>query len=303
MKLSNVRARLLGVFFLFSAISIAQEFNMTVQVNAQNIAQPDQTIFKTLETSLQEFINNTKWTQVEYSEEERINGALIFVVTNYDNNNRFQGNFQLSVSRPVYNSTYTSTIFNYKDNDISFEYIENSPLFYNDNQFQSNLTSLATFYVYTILGLEADTFALKGGQKYHEEAQQIVNLAQSSRNIGWNPNDGNGLISRYRLNNDMLSDTYQEYREIMYNYHINGMDKFALNPKEVKQDLQGYIMQFEELNSRRPNSLLQRTFFDAKADEILNIYTAGPSVNIAKFKESLQGLAPNQSTKWRSIKV
>ncbi|BAO55883.1 type IX secretion system protein PorD [Nonlabens marinus] len=303
MRLLNVRVSIVSLLCWFIAFStMAQEFNMTVQVNAQNIAQPDQTIFKTLETSMQEFINNTKWTEKNYDEEERINGALIFVVTNYDNN-RFQGNFQLSVSRPVYNSTYTSTIFNYKDNDISFEYIENSPFFYNDNQFQSNLTSLVTFYVYTVLGIDGDTFALKGGQKYHEEAQQIVNLAQSSRNIGWNPGDGNGLISRYRLNNDLLSDTYKEYREIMYDYHINGMDKFALNPKEVKQNLQGYIMKFEELNSRRPNSLLQRTFFDAKADEITSIYTGGPAVNIAKFKETLQDLAPNQSTKWRSIKV
>ncbi|WP_194852098.1 type IX secretion system protein PorD [Nonlabens antarcticus] len=303
MKLLNVRNSALGILaLLLGAASMAQEFNMTVQVNVQNISQPDRTIFKTLETSLQEFINNTKWTETDFSDEERINGALIFVVTNFDNN-RFQGNFQLSVSRPVYNSTYTSTIFNYKDNDINFEYIENAPFFYNDNQFESNITSLVTFYMYTILGLDADTFELKGGQRYHEEAQQIVNLAQSSRNIGWNPNDGNGLISRYRLNNDLLSETFKEYREIMYEYHIHGMDRFALNPKQVKQDLQGYIMKFEDLNSRRPNSLLQRTFFDAKADEILSIYSAGPSVNIAKFKESLQGLAPNQSTKWRSIKV
>ncbi len=303
MRLLN--GRLSFLLLLLGIIAIpagAQEFNMTVQVNAQNIAQPERSIFKTLETSLQEFINNTKWTQTAYSDEERINGALIFVVTNLDGN-RFQGNFQLSVSRPVFNSTYTSTIFNYKDNDINFEYIENAPFFYNDNQFENNLTSLVTFYAFTILGLDADTFALKGGQKYHEEAQQIVNLAQSSRNIGWNPGDGNGLISRYRLNSDLLSDTYKEYREIMYDYHLNGMDKFALNPKQVKQDLQTYIMKFENLNSRRPNSLLQRTFFDAKADEITNIYTAGPAVNIAKFKESLQSLAPNQSVKWRSIKV
>lgn len=303
MKSSNALPRLIGMLLLFLGFtSMAQEFNMTVQVNAQNIAQPDQSIFKTLETSLQEFVNNTKWTPIEYKAEERIDAALIFVVTNFDNN-RFQGNFQLSVSRPVYNSTYTSTIFNYKDNDISFEYVENSPLFYNANQFENNLTSLVSFYVYTILGLDGDTFALKGGQKWHEEAQKIVNLAQSSRNVGWNPNDGNGLISRYRLNNDLLTDAFKEYREIMYDYHINGMDRFALNPKEVKQNLQTYIMKFEQLNSRRPNSLLQRTFFDAKADEITNIYTGGPAVNIAKFKESLQDLAPNQSSKWRTIKV
>lgn len=303
MKLSNVLPRLFSLLVLLcSAVVMGQELNMTVQVNAQNIAQPDRTIFKTLETSLQEFINNTKWTDKNYAEEERIDGALIFVVSNFDNN-RFQGNFQLSVSRPVFNSTYSSTIFNYKDNDISFEYIENAPLFFNANQFENNLNSLISFYVYTILGINADTFALNGGQEYHEQAQDIVNLAQSSRNIGWNPGDGNGRVSRYRLNDDLLSDTFKEYREVMYNYHLNGLDKFALNAKEVKQDLQGYLLMFETMNQRRPNSLLQRTFFDAKSDEIMDIYTDGPAVNISELKESLQKLAPNQNVKWRRIKV
>ena len=303
MRLSNVLPSIVFLIALLSGTSmIAQEFNMTVQVNAQNIAQPDRSVFKTLETSLQEFINNTKWTDKAYADEERINGALIFVVNNFENN-RFQGNFQLSVSRPVYNSTYTSTIFNYKDNDISFEYIENAPLFYNSNQFESNLSSLVTFYVYTILGIDADTFALNGGQQYHEEAQLIVNLAQSSRNIGWNPGDGNGRVSRYRLNSDLLSDTFKEYREVMYDYHLNGLDQMALNPKEVKQNLQKTILKFEAMNQRRPNSLLQRTFFDAKSDEIIDIYTDGPAVNISELKESLQKLAPNQNVKWRTIKV
>ncbi len=275
---------------------------MTVQVNTQNIAQPDQSVFSTLENALQEFINSTRWTDRDYQDHERIDGSLIFVVNSFDGN-RFQGNFQISASRPVYNSTYSTTIFNYKDNDISFEYIENEPLFYNKNQFESNLSSLVTFYLYTILGIDADTFEFKGGQSYYEEAQDIVNLAQTSRNIGWNASDGNGRISRFRLNSDLLLDTFKEYREVMYEYHIKGMDQFALNPKEVKQQLQDIILKFEAMNQRRPNSLLQRTFFDAKADEIMDIYTSGPTVNIARFKESLQKLAPNQNVKWRRIKV
>jgi hypothetical protein len=303
MKLSNGLFKLVIVALLSFAIpATAQEFNMTVQVNAQNVTQPDLPIFEVLETSLQEFFNNTKWTDREYNDEERINGSLIFVVNEYDSN-RFQGNFQLSLSRPVFNSSYSTTTFNYKDNDIAFEYVEFSPLFYNANQFESNLTSLISFYAYTMLGIDADTFELQGGQEYHEEAQRIVTLAQTSRNIGWNPNDGNGRTSRFRLNVDLLSDTFKEYREVMYNYHINGLDKFALNPKQVKQDLQTYITSFEDMKSRRPNSLLQRTFFDAKADEIVNIYTGGPTVNVSDFKQSLQDLAPNQSSKWRRIKV
>ncbi|MEP0480712.1 MAG: DUF4835 family protein, partial [Nonlabens sp.] len=125
----------------------AQELNFTVQVNAQNVAQPNQTIFTTLETSMQEFLNNTKWTDQKFKEIEKINASLVFVVTNYDND-RFSGNFQISVSRPVYNSSYSTPIFNFKDNDIAFEYVEYAPFFYNANQFENNLISLISFYAY-----------------------------------------------------------------------------------------------------------------------------------------------------------
>ncbi|WP_124979944.1 type IX secretion system protein PorD [Nonlabens xiamenensis] len=286
---------------LFGGLLQAQELNMTVQVNAQNVAQPDQSIFKTLETSMQEFLNNTKWTDQKFKEEERINASLVFVVTSYDND-RFQGNFQVSVSRPVYNATYTTPIFNYKDNDIAFEYIEYAPLFYNANQYENNLISLITFYAYTILGLDGDTFSYQGGQEYHLEARNIVNLAQSNQGAkGWKPNDG--LISRYRLNDDMLSDTYKEYRQVMYDYHLKGLDTFAKDPKAGKILLQKHIAKLEELNNRRPNSLLQRIFFDAKADEIVRVYSSGPTVDIRTLKNLLQKLAPNQSSKWRNIKV
>lgn len=288
---------------LFCAVSTvnAQELNFTVKVNAQNVAQPDQTIFTTLETSIQEFLNNTKWTDQKFKDIEKINASLVFVVTNYDND-RFSGNFQISVSRPVYNSSYTTPIFNFKDNDIAFEYVEYAPFFYNANQFENNLISLISFYAYTTLGIDADTFEQRGGQQFHEQAQTIVSLAQGSQGVaGWKASDG--LLSRFRLNDDILSDTYKEYRSVMYDYHLNGLDTFSKDSKSGKITLKKYIMQFEELHSRRPNSLLQRTFFDAKADEILSIYSSGPAVDIRDIKTSLQKLAPNQSSKWRNIKV
>lgn len=300
MKLSKGFYSLLFALFTVCWVS-AQEFNFSVQVNAENVAQPDQTIFKTLETSLQEFLNNTKWTDQNFKDEEKINASLVFVVTTFDND-RFRGNFQISASRPVFNSSYTTSLFNYRDDDIAFEYVEFAPFFYNENQYENNLISLISYYTYTILGIDADTFELRGGQEFHQEAQNIVSLAQSSQGtIGWKASDG--LISRFRLNDDMLSETYKEYREIMYYYHIKGLDTFAKDPKAGKIILKKYIQRFEELNSRRPNSLLQRAFFDAKADEIMSIYSSGPAVDIRDLKASLQKLAPNQSSKWRNIKV
>lgn len=302
MKLS----KLSNLLTLFSALLLAvtvhaQELNVTVQVNAQNVAQPDQTIFKTLETSMAEFFNDTKWTDQKFRDEEKINCSVVFVVTEY-NNDRFRGNFQVSVSRPVYNSNYVTPIFNFKDQDILFDYVEFAPFFYNDNQFESNLISLLSFYAYTFLGLDADSFELRGGQKFHEEAQNIVNLAQGNSGApGWSPADG--LISRYRLNDNMISDIYKEYREVMYQYHRKGMDTFAGDEEYAKNALKKHLLKLNDLQARRPNSLLLRVFFDAKADEISSIFSSGPVIDVAELKESLQKLAPNQSSKWRSIKA
>ncbi len=279
----------------------AQELNATVQVNTLNLAQRDQTVFATLETSMQEFLNTTKWTDQEFREEERIDCSLVFVVTEFEGD-RFKGNFQISASRPVFNSAYVTPLFNYKDNDIDFQYVQNAPLFYNDNRFDSNLISLLSYYAYTIIALDADSYALKGGQKFHAEAQNIVNLAQGGSGAsGWRPSDG--LISRFRLNDDILSDTYKEYREVMYLYHRKGMDTFSGDQKLAKTVIRNHILKLKSLQARRPNSLVQRVFFDAKADEITSIFSGGPPVDIKELVEALQNLSPNQSSNWRKIKV
>lgn len=301
MKLLREPFKYLSVLaVLFMSVVDAQEFNAVVQVNAQNIVQPNQTIFTTLETSMQEFINNTKWTDQEYKEEEKINCSVVMVVTEY-NNDRFKGNIQLSLSRPVFNSSYSSPIFNFKDPNIEFEYLEFAPFFYNANQYENNLISLISFYMYTMLGVDGDTFALNGGQEHHIEAQRIVSLAQQSNSIGWKATDGQG--TRFQLNDDMLSQTFKEYREVMYSYHKKGMDTFADDQKKAKTVISEEILKLKALNSRRPNSLIQRLFFDAKADEIMSIFSGGPPVDIRELKNTLQQLAPNQSSKWRNIKV
>jgi hypothetical protein len=302
MKLSRINKIITTLTVLFSMVVVdAQELNVTVQVNAQNVAQPDQTIFKTLETSITEFYNDTKWTDQKFRDEEKINCSIVFVVTEYSND-RFRGNFQVSVSRPVYNSNYVTPIFNFKDQDILFDYVEFAPLFYNDNQFETNLISLLSYYAYTFIALDADSFELRGGQKFHEEAQNIVNLAQGNSGApGWSPSDG--LISRYRLNDNMISDIYKEYREVMYQYHRKGMDTFAGDEEYAKNAIKKYVLRLNDLQARRPNSLLLRVFFDAKADEISSIFSSGPTIDVTELKESLQKLAPNQSTKWRSIKA
>lgn len=290
---------LLVCFLAGSTFSVAQELNGVFTVNVQRISQPDQPIFKTLQNSVQEFLNNTKWTKEDFEDVERINYAIVLDVLEYDND-RFRANLEISMTRPVFNAGYTTPTFNYRDQQVTFEYIEFAPLFYNENQYENNLASLLSFYVYTMLGVDGDTFALRGGQKYHEEAQRIVNLAQGAQIEGWRPQDG--LISRFRLNDDMLSETYKEYRDIMYNYHRKGLDIFASDAKKAKTELVTQIKNFEALQSRRPNSLLQRIFFDAKAPEIASIFSGGPVMDTRELKGVLQKLSPTQSSSWRIIK-
>jgi len=297
--IKSSKLALVALAYMCSQGAVAQEFNLVFQVNTQRISQPDQQIFKTLQNSVQDFFNNTKWTDQEFEDNERINAVMVLDVLDY-RNDRFRANLEVSMSRPAFNTAYTSPVFNYRDDKIVFEYVEFAPIFYNANQFENNFMSLLSFYAYTMLGMDADTYAPRGGQKFHEEAQRIVNLAQGSQIEGWRPSDG--LISRFRLNDDVLSETYKEYRDIMYSYHMNGIDIFADDPKKAKTEIKNQIQQFDALNSRRPNSLLQRVFFDAKAPEIASIFSGGPAMDIRELKGILQKLAPSQSTSWRLIK-
>lgn len=301
MKLLKDWLKAINLLFVLFAVTVqAQEFNAVVQINAQNVAQPDQQIFRTLETSLTEFINNTKWTSQEFKQQEKLNFSLVFVVTDYQND-LFRGNIQIALSRPVYNAAYTTPTFNFKDPNVAFQYVEFDPLFYNANQFENNLISLISFYAYTILAIDADTFKLNGGQDYHREAQRIVSLSQQSNAQGWKASDG--LNSRFQLNDDMLSQTFKEYREVMYNYHRNGMDVLVDDPKRAKTVINDQVLKFKDLQSRRPNSLLQRLFFDAKSDEIVNVFSDGPTIDTRALKNALGQLAPNQSSKWRNLKM
>ena len=276
----------------------AQELNCTVTVNSDQVSQTNQQIFRTLERSLSDFVNKNKWTNRTYQENERINCQMFITITKFDSN-RFEGNIQIQSSRPVYNTSYDSSIFNYKDNDLNFEYIEFQPLVFNPNVFDSNLVSVVSYYAYIILGLDADTFALEGGTDSFRKAQQITTQAQGSNYSGW---DQNSDRSRFELVDNLMSNTYREYRIAMYNYHRKGLDILGDNNSTGKQVIAGTMKLFETMINRRPNAFLIQTFFDAKADEIQNIFSDGPKVDIVELKEILNDIAPTYSGTWKDIK-
>ena len=289
---------ILLIFSCFGLSIQAQELNCTLTVNSDQVAQTNQQIFKTLERSLNDFVNKNKWTNRTYQENERVNCQMFITITKYESN-RFEGTIQIQSSRPVYNTSYDSSVFNYKDSDFNFEYIEFQPLVFNKNVFESNLVGVVSYYAYVILGLDADTFALEGGTDSFRTAQQITTQAQGSNFSGW---DQNSDRSRFELIDNLLSNTYREYRIAMYNYHRKGLDILGDNNSTGKQVIAGTMKLFETMIKRRPNAFLIQTFFDAKADEIQNIFSDGPKVDIVELKETLNNVAPTYSSTWKDIK-
>ncbi|WP_430611928.1 DUF4835 family protein [Flavobacterium sp. JP2137] len=276
----------------------AQEFNATISVNHSQVGNSNRQLFKTLETSLKEFVNNTRWTSKNFGNNERIDCNFFLNVTAYDNN-VITGSLQVQSARIIYNSTYTSPLFNFNDKDISFSYSEFENLTYNPNSFDSNLMGLMGYYINIILGLDADSFAKNGGTSYYQNASNIVSMAQQSGYKGWKQGDGSN--NRYFLINDILSSSNDSFREALYTYHLEGLDKMADQTKQGKEGVMAAIETVAKLYAVRPNAFLLRVFFDAKADEIVSILSGGPDVNKQKTMETLNKISPLNASKWNNL--
>jgi hypothetical protein len=287
---------ILALFIVFN--TEAQELNAIVVINAEQTGKADLQVFKTLERSLTEFINTTKWTDRKFLQQERIDCSFNIIVREVNSNN-FQASVQVQSARPVYNSDYSSPVFNFNDRDFDFEYTEFQPLIFNPNNFDSNLVSVVAFYVYTILGYDAATFKLGDGDKYFQTARQIVTTAEPSNSKGWSAADG--PQSRFRLNEDLLSPNFKEFSGILYSYHRTGLDTMSDDLRKSKQTLATTIIQLKSMYNRRPNNFLTRVFFDSKAEEITAVFSGGPQVNIVDLLETLNRIAPTKSTFWRQI--
>lgn len=298
----NIMRNLLLIFLLCSIFQMSgQELNALVFVNSEQIQTSNKQLFDNLQASVSEYINNTKWTDKDYKPQERINCAITLTILEQPSTNEFKGNISIIASRPVYNSTYQSPVFNYKDNNLSFNYTEFQNLIYNENSFQSNLVSILTFYIYTVLGMDADTFELNGGEEYHEKAEKVVNVAQQGGFSGWNRIDGN--YTRYQLNENLLSPAYKDFRTTMYNYHLKGLDHMSDNKKEAKTNISDAILGLTNIYNTRPNAFLLRVFMDTKSDEIVDIFSDGPRINAVKLKETLLKIYPTYNDKWEKIKI
>lgn len=286
------------VLFAFQAAN-SQELNCSVTFNTDQVSATNQQVFKTLKKSLTEFVNNTKWSDKAYKNKEKIECSFFFNVTEYNNIDQFKATLQVQASRPIYNSNYLSPFLNVNDKDVVFTYVEFQNLNFDQNTFDSNLMSIMAFYSNLIIGLDGDTFALEGGSKSLEIAQNIANIAQQSQIKGWTQTEKNQ--NKYFLITDILSPIFSAFRKSLYEYHIGALDLMSENPKLAKENIKKALNTLAEIAVSRPNAFITRTFFDAKADELLSIYSDGPKVEVVEVINTLNKLSPTNSGKWLKI--
>ncbi|MGV3696818.1 type IX secretion system protein PorD [Flavobacterium sp.] len=295
-----MRNKISFLLLLFVGMAQAQQLNCSVQVNSDKIASTNNQIFKNLKTSISDFVNKTDWTGQEVKPNEKIECSMVVIINSYDSN-QFTATLQVQSTRPIFNSTYASPVFNYMDNEFSFRYVEFENLQFNPNSFDSNLVSVLAYYSYMILGFDADTYALMGGNKHYEVAQQIMSVSQQSGYKGWSQSDSNQ--NRYFLVSDVLSGTFDAYRQSLYQYHREGLDVMNSDLKGAKDKIIESINTLSTIYKVRPNAFLTRVFFDAKVDELVSILSGGPRVSLTETIDTLSRLSPLNVSKWQTIKL
>lgn len=258
---------------LISFFSLAQELNIKVIINADQIQTTDRAVFKDMERSFSNFLNTRKWTNDSYKNHERINCSLFLNISKMPSIGIFQASAQITSGRPVFNTNYESVILNFADRDWEFEYIESQPLEYNDNSYLSNLTSMLAFYAYIIIGMDYDSFSELGGSAYFQKALMVVNNAQSSGRAGWQALSSSR--NRYSLIESINNPQMLELRKNTFKYHRMALDVLDKNPDQSRTVVLDVLREVKKAWMLNPTSISVITFFDSKATELVNIYSAG----------------------------
>ncbi len=294
------------VFFFAVTVPVfssAQELKCTVEIIAQKLQTTDVRVFQTLETAVFEFMNTRKWTNDVFKVEEKIECSIFINVTEESSANIFRAQVSIQSSRPVFNSDYNSVLLNYADKDWIFEYKEYEALEFSDNDFRSNLTSMLAYYAYVIIGLDYDTYSLNGGTPYYQKAQAVVNSIPSSLGSdvapGWKPfeNDNN----RYWIIDNLLNTRFSPIRESLYLYHRSGMDVLYDNMTNGRQVILNCLRQVGEVAEEYPNAPFIKLFFNAKSEELINIFSGAAPNEKSNAVQLLYKCDPVNSGKYAKI--
>lgn len=290
-----VTAGLMGV----CTEAVAQELKCSVEVNSQKIEGTNKSVFETLQSSIADYLNENRFTTATFSPNERLECRFFLTVGEYDGD-RIKGDIQVQLSRPVYNSTYTTTLLNFRDTRVEFDYQEGDPLVFNETQQQSNLTAILDYYAYLILGIDFDSFSPKGGQPYFDKAQSVVQAAQSGGEIGWKAFED--TKNRSAVINVFTEANTEPIRDLMYQYHRRGLDEMVTSPDKGRATITESLKDLLEVYKNAPMSVGLSMFRDAKLDELVNIYSKAPSTEREAAYDILQKLYPTEIERLEKIK-
>ena len=289
----------IGLLILFLTEGHSQEFRCNISVSPDRIQAVNRNLFQTMQSDLYEFMNNRRWTDHVYTLEERIECNIFIRLDEQISADEFRGSIQIQVKRPVFNSTYESTVLNLKDNDFQCKYVEFQPLEFNETSNRDNLTNILAFYAYVILGFDYDTFSPEGGTPYFEKAQAIVNNSQNAREKGWKSYESER--NRYWLIENIMNRSYAGMRDCLYNYHRKGLDIMSDKPEEGRAAIAETLRSVQQVFRRRPSVYILQVFFDAKSDELVNIFSKSFPDERNRVMAILNEVDPSNGSKYQKI--
>lgn len=294
------RLSIIAVFCVFlTNLVAAQELNCSISVNSTQVAGSDKTVFQNLQTALYEFINNTKWTNINFKTAEKIECSIGITIKERTSSNSFSGEINLALRRPCYKASYTTPMLNYLDQKFTFEYTDGQPLDFSPNTHISDLTSTIAFYVYMFLGIDFDSFSQNGGQPFFEAAQQIVNNAQSSTQPGWKAFDGNK--NRYWMAENMTNNSYAPLHRFLYEYHRLGLDVMSERPDEGRAAILASLEYLQAVYTTYPTCFFLQLIVEAKRDEIINVFSQGNQKERTEATNIMKQIDPAQSSRYDAI--
>lgn len=299
-RLNWFRAMILLVMLVLCPLFMrAQELNCSVEVNTDKIAGTDKDVFTTLQSAITEYMNNTQWGNAQFLANERIECKLFLTVNSYEGTT-MKCDLQVQSLRPVYNSSYTTTLINFKDTNVEFDYQENEPLIYSENTMESNLTAILNFYAFLILAVDFDSFSPNGGDLYFEKANNVVTMAQSSGESGWKAFEDNK--NRSAVLSAFTDKATSSIRTLMYNYHRKGLDEMVLSPDKGKAVITESLGILKSIYDVAPMSVVLSMFKDAKLDELVNVYSKSNVSERQAVYELLYPLYPTEGQRLNQIK-
>ena len=301
-----VKTRLLVAVLLMALTTgpaVSQELYCNVQVSAQKIQGSNREVFQNMQRDIYEFMNSMVWTDNIFSFSERIECNLLINLDEQLSADEFRGTIQVQLSRPVYNTTYESTVLNFVDNNFQFRYVEFQPLEFNPNSHTSNLVSVLAYYAYLLIGMDFDTYSQGGGTPYFQVAEKIVTNVQNAPEQGWKPYDGSRNRNRYWLVKNILDSEYAGVRQFLYLYHLKGLDRMESDMTQARTEIYESLRRLQEVYRRRPDPFMyyMTVVLDAKADEIVNIFTQGFPEEKNRVVQVLTEIDPANETKYQKI--